>query len=342
MMKLKVYIIYAIIIVLCIVAFTGLLSGNSKNNKVANSYLEKNSKIRELREADAEPTVGIGLGKDYGDVVAAAINNTGGFEGIVKEGDFVLIKPNICTLAEPGSPVITDYRAVQQVVDIVMEYSPSKIIVAEGSIAGNAFDSINLKVNKYGSLKNVGLININDIEKEECIKLKPKNSATGKHIYIPQIYLDADVVINIAKLKTHHQAVVSLSLKNAFGIPSRKVYGTGPFKGKLHDILGMNEAIVDINLIRLADFYMIEGIVGGEGYGPLDNTPVESNIVFAGRDPVALDTVAATFMGFEVEQVPHLKLAAEKSLGILDLNRIKIVGADLNSIKIDFKSEFKK
>lgn len=343
-------IIYVIIIILCLVTFTGLLGGTPRKadsdsasdmNTYGKTNAEKTTIKEEAMRTDTGPIVGIGLGNDYGKATETAIKNAGGLKDLIKKGDVVLIKPNICTLAEPGSPIITDYRTVQKVVDMIMEFDPAKIIVAEGAIAGNAFESISLKVNKYGELKNVELLNLNDIEKEDCKKVMPQNSATGKELYIPQIYLDADVVINIAKLKTHHQAVVTLSLKNAFGIPSRKVYAIGEYKLGLHN-LGMNEAIVDINLIRKPDLSVIEGLVGGEGHGPINNTSVESNIMFAGRDPVALDTVALTFMGFKVGQVPHVKLAAKKKLGISSLNKIKIVGADLNEIKMNFKSEFKK
>jgi uncharacterized protein (DUF362 family) len=88
------------------------------------------------------------------------------------------------------------------------------------------------------------------------------------------------------------------------------------------------------------DFFIIDGIVGGEGYGPLRNTPVDSQIVFAGRDPVALDTAAATFMGFTVDEIPHLKLASDEKLGISDLGSIKVVGADLDKIKMKFERAF--
>ena len=56
---------------------------------------------------------------------------------------------------------------------------------------------------------------------------------------------------------------------------------------------------------------------------------------------MAVDTVALTFMGFTVDQIPHVKLAAEKNLGTADLSRIQVNGADLNAIRMDFKSSYK-
>lgn len=233
-----------------------------------------------------------------------------------------------------GSPTITDYRTVEIIVKQAAELGASKIVIAEGTITGNAFSDYFLQANKYDSIQGVELINLNALGKEDCYKLKPLKSLTGAELYIPKIFMDADVVINVAKLKTHHLSVVSLTLKNSFGVPPGKIYGTG-YKNGLH-ILGINEAIVDLNRIRKPDFAVIEGIVGGEGYGPLYNTPVKSNIVFAGTDLAALDTVALTFMGFTIDQIPHVALAGTEGLGITDLEKIKIVGTNLNAIKMRF------
>jgi uncharacterized protein (DUF362 family) len=293
-----------------------------------------------LAEPGLSPVVGVGRGQDYTKATLTAIENAGGLKDVVKKGDLVLIKPNVCIFGTAGAPTITDYRVVQTITNLVLKYGAARVIVAEGAISGNAFDSVSARLNKYATIKGVQLLNLNGLNKEDCYELKPQKSLTGKALFIPKIFMDADVVITVAKLKTHYQpeAVVSLCLKNAFGVPSEQIYGggLGGFKSGLHS-LGLKEAIVDLNRIRKPDVAVIEGIVGGEGYGPADNTPVKSNIIFAGRDLVAIDTVALTFMGFKVAQVPHVELAGKERLGISDLAKIKVVGADLNAIKMNFK-----
>ncbi len=295
---------------------------------------------KSVAEPDPNPVVGIGRGTDYAGVTGEAVKNAGGIDGIVKKGDTVLIKPNICTLAEATDGRITDYRVVQKVVDMVKALGASRVIIAEGTIAGDAFSSPFLRQNKFDTIQGVELVNLNAFNEEDCYELMPEKSMTGKAIFIPKIYMDADVVIGVAKLKTHFQpdAVVSLSLKNSYGVPPGNIYGLGSKDG-LH-ALGLKESIVDINKIRKPDFFIIDGMVGGEGYGPLRNTPVDSQIIFAGKDPVALDTAAATFMGFTADEIPHLKLASDEKLGISDLKSIKIVGADLDEIKMKFEPAF--
>ncbi len=295
---------------------------------------------KSVAEPDPNPVVGIGRGTDYAAVTEEAVKNAGGIEGIVKKGDTVVIKPNLCTLAEATDGRITDYRVVQQVVDMVKALGASRVIIAEGTIAGDAFSSIFLRQNKFDTIEGVELVNLNALNEEDCYELMPEKSMTGKAIFIPKIYMDADVVIGVAKLKTHFQpdAVVSLTLKNSYGVPPGNIYGLGSKDG-LH-ALGLKESIVDINKIRKPDFFIIDGIVGGEGYGPLRNSPVDSQIIFAGKDPVALDTAAAAFMGFTVDEIPHLKLASDEKLGISDLKSIKIVGAELDKIKMKFEHAY--
>lgn len=349
MKNVKTILIYGIIVVFCIIALTGYIVTRKPDNgagiPAGNSQAVQTgtAKAAETPEKpastpDANPVVGIGRGEDYAKVTRTAIENAGGLTGIIKQGSTVLIKPNICTVSKPGSPLITDYRMVQEIVNIAVECGASKITIAEGPISGNAFDQGMAKINGYDKISGVELVDLNKLQKEDCYEVKPEKGVTGKALYIPKIYMDADVVIGAPKLKTHFQpdAVVSLCLKNLFGVPSGGIYGGGGFKRGLHD-LGLKEAIVDLNKIRKPDFAVIDGIVGGEGYGPLNNKAVKSNIVFAGTDPVALDTVALNFMGFTVDQIPHVQLAAEEGLGIAELGKIKIVGADLDKIKMKFK-----
>ncbi len=312
-------------------------TANTGSDKSSLNAHVKEVMQKSVAEPDPNPVVGIGRGTDYAKVTEDAVKNAGGIEGIIKKGNTVVIKPNLCTLAEATDGRITDYRIVQKVVDMVKALGASRVIIAEGTIAGDAFSEPYLRKNKFDTIKGVELVNLNALNEEDCYELMPEKSMTGKAIFIPKIYMDADVVIGVAKLKTHFQpdALVSLTLKNSYGVPPGNIYGLGSKDG-LHS-LGLKESIVDINKIRKPDFFVIDGIVGGEGYGPLSNTPVDSQIIFAGKDPVALDTAAATFMGFTVGEIPHLKLASDEKLGISDLNSIKIVGADLDKIKMKFK-----
>lgn len=282
----------------------------------------------------SDPVVGIGLGSCYPGVVRAAVENSGGLDHIVKEHDVVVIKPNLVKQSMPEEGIITDYRVVQEIVDIVRECGAGRVVIAEATPFGNIFEAV-----LYNKIAGAELFDMNECGEEDCYKLEAPNSLTGQAFFIPKIYMDADVVIGAAKLKTHfeYDAGVSLSLKNSIGVPPARFYDCGTdYKEKLH-LLGLKEVIVDLNKIRKPDFVVIDGIIGGEGHGPLLVRPVQSNIVLAGADLVAVDTVALTFMGFTVDEAPHVRLASDEGLGISELNRIKIIGADLDVIKMKFQ-----
>ncbi len=304
----------------------------SKNEEKKQKHIQQVMN-RENEELDPNPTVGVGKGEDFAKATSDAVKNAGGLQNIIKKGDVVLIKPNLCVQTENfGSPMTTDYRVVQEVVKIAGECGASKIIIAEGNFASNAFENLE---NKYTTIKGAEFYNFNDCEEKDCYELTPKRSLVGKAIFVPKVFMDADVVINVAKLKTHFITNVSLGLKNCIGIPSYKIYGGSSSKDGLHS-LGLEEVILDLNKIRKPELTIIDGIIGGEGFGPYANTPVKSNIVFAGKDTVAVDTVALNFMGFDLERVTHVKRAADEKLGIADLNKIKVNGADLKNDSMKF------
>ena len=291
---------------------------------------------RSIEPPNKSPIVGVGRGTDYDSVTEEAILNAGGLADVIEEGDVVLIKPNLCINAVPDSPITTDYRVVKKVVEMVKALGASKVIIAEGGFMGKNFDEASLERNLYDQIEGVEFINTNDTDEDGCYSLMTQNSILGAHLFIPKAYMDADKVITIAKLKTHFQpeAVVTLSVKNCYGAISSRLYGTSNKIG-LHN-MGFLETVIEINKIRRPDFAVIDGIVGGEGYGPIYNTRVESGIIFAGRDIAALDTVALTFMGFAVQDVPHIVAAGENNVGITDIAQIEVVGADIDAIKMAF------
>jgi uncharacterized protein (DUF362 family) len=105
---------------------------------------------------------------------------------------------------------------------------------------------------------------------------------------------------------------------------------------------GIENSIVEINLLRKPDFVVIDGILAGEGNGPTNNDPVDAQIVFAGCDAMAVDTIASYFMGFTPQKLPHLKLAAKNGLGEYRVENIETVGANIYEIRMDFISPFPK
>ncbi len=116
-------------------------------------------------------------------------------------------------------------------------------------------------------------------------------------------------------------------MKNLFGLASPKYYRVPSHlpRQNLH-FRGVDEAVIDLNLVRPIDFAVIDGIWGMQGNGPISGTAVQMNVVVAGRNPVAVDRVGLQVMGLPQTTAPHLTYAALKGLGPADLTTTTVLG----------------
>jgi uncharacterized protein (DUF362 family) len=106
------------------------------------------------------------------------------------------------------------------------------------------------------------------------------------------------------------------------------------FKGKFH-AKGISDVVVDINSVLKPALTVIDGFVGMEGRGPVDGTPVKMDLIIAGTDVVATDAIAARIMGFDPNQIKHIRTAAQKELGTI--RDIEVVGEKLETVRHQFK-----
>ena len=153
-----------------------------------------------------------------------------------------------------------------------------------------------------------------------------------KQLYFPCTALEADFIVSLPKLKTHHWSGVTLSLKNMFGIVPGCCYGWP--KNILH-WAGITPAILDINSTVRPDFAIVDGIVGMEGNGPLQGSPKSAGVLIMGDDPVAVDATCARVMGLAPERIDHLAKAGAL-LGHLRADKIRQLGESVASVRTPF------
>jgi uncharacterized protein (DUF362 family) len=195
-------------------------------------------------------------------------------------------------------------------------------------------DSVNLK--RYvGSLASVFRdLNIDEV----CRVALPTRASRLKELYLPKTVMGVDFLVSIAKLKTHHWAGVTLSLKNMFGIVPGSCYGWP--KNVLH-WAGIDNSILDINAVARPDFAIIDGIIGMEGNGPIQGSPKPAGVLIFGDDPVAVDATGCRAMGLKPEKVSYLAKAGTL-LGNLEAAKIQEIGEKVDSVRTQFSvlSEF--
>jgi uncharacterized protein (DUF362 family) len=164
------------------------------------------------------------------------------------------------------------------------------------------------------------------------VALRSRYTGLGR-LALPVTVLDADLLVSMPKLKTHHWAGLTLSMKNMFGIVPGAVYGWP--KNVLH-WRGITNSILDINAaLAMPRLSIVDGVVGMEGNGPIQGTAKAMGVLAFGTDWVAVDATCARLMMLAPERVDYLA-GATAFLGNLAEARIEQVGEPLAGLAKPF------
>lgn len=221
-------------------------------------------------------------------------------------GKSVLLKPNLVEYIE-GVEVNTKPVLVGAAAEAFLKLGAKSVVVGEGP--GHQRDT-------YLVLAECGLadqlhgqrISFVDLNRDELVKVPTRATYTGmEHLWLPRTVLEADFVVSMPKIKTHHWAGVTLSMKNMFGVVPGAKYGWP--KNVLH-WKGIHRSILDICATVPIHFVIADGIVAMEGNGPLHGTDRKLGKLVLADDPVAADFICARLMGLDPLRVWHLDRAA--------------------------------
>ena len=272
--------------------------------------------------------------KNVTKAVRKAVSMTQGFDSIRWKNATVLIKPNTVNPSKSGSGKVTDARVVASVVEIVKKKNPGRIVIGEGSSVGYDFpgreDSIHcMKVagildvaEKYG-------IEAVDLNQDEQVEVKLSQAYVMDSFRVAKTAWEADVIISVPVIKTHIRTGITCGLKNMKGVLP------GDEKKRTH-LCGLDRGIVDLNRAVKPHYTVVDGIVGMQGTNSEETDRVPMDLIVAGDDVVAVDTVCASLAGFDVEDLFHIQLAAEAGLGVADLKQIDIFGEKIDAVKRPF------
>jgi uncharacterized protein (DUF362 family) len=238
-------------------------------------------------------------------------------------GANVLLKPNLVEF-DPTTAINTEPRLVGAAVLAFRRLGAGSVRVGEGPGHRRDVQDVVTRSGLAEVLADVEApfvdLNAAAIRK---VRLRSHYTELGE-LWLPEPVLDADVVVSMPKMKTHHWAQVTLSLKNLFGTVPSRVYGWP--KNVLH-WAGIEPSILDVAGAVRPSYAIVDGIVGMEGNGPISGEPVASGVLLFADDPVAADTIGAMLMGFDPERIPYLAEAG-RFLGQSDRDRILQRGED--------------
>ena len=243
----------------------------------------------------------------------------------------VLLKPNMVGL-DPLGVINTHPAVIAAARECFLRLGAAQVLIGDGPAMDRDTEAIveSVRLREYtGPLARSFVdLNVDDVQR---VVLKTHASRL-KELYLPKTALGVDFLVSMPKLKTHHWAGVTLSLKNMFGIVPGGCYGWP--KNVLH-WAGIDRAILDINAAARPDFAIVDGIVGMEGNGPIQGTPKDSGVLILGNDPVAVDATCCRVMGLVPERVKYLS-GAGTLLGHLKVDKIQQLGEPIASVKTCF------
>ncbi len=255
--------------------------------------------------------------------VGRSIDLIGGISGFIKPGSRVLVKPNLLMAKEPVFGITTHPEVVRAVVKILKDIN-CKVFVGDGpSVWGNQAENLD---NVYEKTQ------IKRICEEEQVELVRFEQKRWRKKFPLTTWLDnCDYLVNLPKFKTHNFTLLTGAIKNLFGL----VWGI--HKTELHkrffDPDDFSKILVDIYQAAKPVLNIVDGVIAMEADGPATCGKLrEANLLVAGSDAVAVDSILAVVMGLKPFDVLTIKEASKRGLGEADIKNITVLGEDLSEV----------
>ncbi len=248
--------------------------------------------------------------------------------GLDVRGKKVLLKPNLVEF-DAATCINTDVAVVAAAYEVFRSLGAAEVIIGEGP--GHRRDTYSLvEMARYRDISKFDDLFV-DLNRDDVSPVQ--GFADRDQFYFPNTALRADLVVSLAKMKTHHWAGATLSMKNFFGLVPGSVYGWP--KNELHQI-GISQSIVELTRIFHRSFAIVDGIVGMEGNGPIQGVPKPAGVLVMGRDLPAVDATCCRIMGIDPAKVEYLRMAADGSLGKIDESHIEQRGEKISNVQAHF------
>jgi uncharacterized protein (DUF362 family) len=288
----------------------------------------------QLRQLPLKTPVHIARATDYSADLAGVVQQQyGNFRDKVPlAGKRVVLKPNLVEYHR-DKVINTHPNVVAAVIELCRREGAAEVIVAEGPGHWRNVEYL-VSASGLGDVLRHYNVPFVDLNHDEPVKMPNLGRLTGlEYLYLARTVVTAEVLISLPKLKTHHWAGATLSLKNLFGTLPGICYGWP--KNELH-WRGIENSIVDIALTRTPDLAIVDGIMGMEGDGPLNGTAKALGAIIMGADLVAVDATCCRLMQLNAERIAYLVLGHGRKLGLLRAEQIEQIGETITSLAQPF------
>lgn len=250
----------------------------------------------------------------------------GGMTAFVRPGQRVLLKPNMLAGKEPERAVTTHPEMLRAVI-LQVQKAGGKVAVGDSPGVGSPLQV----ARRCGIMAVIEETGAEFAPFAESVSIRPRGS-TFHQLEIARDILDAEVIINLPKLKTHQMMGLTCGVKNLFGAV------VGMRKPRLHLQAGADKAFFALMLLELAEHIapaltIVDAVTAMEGDGPGSGDPVHIGALLAGPDPLAVDTIACELVGMNPLQVWTQKVAAASHRHGSLLQHIDLYGTPLEDLR---------
>ncbi len=242
------------------------------------------------------------------------------------EGKKVVLKPNLLAKRAPDMGVTTQPSFVVAA-SRYFSQKGAEVIIAD-SPGGMYHPTILKSLYKVCRMDEATEATLNLNVESEQVKYEDKEFSIIKPL------VEADVIVNLARMKTHTLCDMTAAVKNLFGsIP-------GLIKAEYHakypNKAVFSEMLVDLCLSNAPQINIIDGIIGMEGEGPANGTPIKTGVVIGSANPFAADCLCAHLMGYDESEVDTVRISRERNLcpAVQELN---VDGEEVSAHKFKFK-----
>jgi len=264
--------------------------------------------------------------------VRKGIELIGGIEEVIKPGDRVFVKINHLPPPSPPEKGIVTHPIFAEAVIELLKEAGADLIVGD-DIESWGQDGFN--ISGFWQMCQRAGVRLVNLQEGGFIATRG-NGQLVDPVYISRIALEADVIVNLPRLKTHSLTIFTGGIKNMYGvIPAslrREYHGTFAHPDNF------NLMLTDIFAAVKPHLTIMDGIVGMEGEGPANGNLRQTNVVLTSRDAVALDAVAVSIIGLNPTDIDAIHYCDERGLGVGRVEAIEVVGESLESVTItDFR-----
>ncbi|HZK12761.1 MAG TPA: DUF362 domain-containing protein, partial [Atribacterota bacterium] len=249
-------------------------------------------------------------------MVSHCLEDLGGIEQLIDPGSRILLKPNMVVAKPNSTGATTNPLILDALIEHLMRTSPREIIIGESSQIGD--DTLEAyKVTGIQDVAQKWKVTILDFKKDHQISIDIPLGRVLKKVLVAETVMKVDYLINLPILKVHSQTKVTIGMKNLKGcIPDQE-------KSRFHR-LNLDQCIVDLNTILIPDLTIVDATLCSLNW-ELGGMPVRLNTVLASKNTLAVDIIAASMLGYSVDEITHLQLAAQAGLGPDNQGEIHII-----------------